>query len=287
MIVKNEMEHLERALESAKEADEIIICDTGSTDNGETVRIARKYTSKVYEDYKWNDSFCEARNHAKSKATGDWIFSLDADEFIHDFGKVREAVEEAQEKGIRAIDIVQIAENDGQLNTFPRIFRNDPDIIWHGVAHNYLSLVGTKVGDVKITYGYSLTHLANPDRTLNILQKAVDTGTAGAREMYYLGREYYYKKRWADCTSMMGKYVQISRFPAEKADAFLMMAHCYWNQSMGDDARDACAQALIINAHFKEACLFMAELSWPKNGEQWRKMAETADNTNVLFARVK
>ncbi len=51
----------------------------------------------------------------------------------------------------------------------------------------------------------------------------------------------------------LGKYVQRSEFLAEKADAFLIMSRCYWLMKMGDDARDACVQALIINPHFREA----------------------------------
>ena len=93
MIAKNEGEHIERALESAKDADAIYVCDTGSTDGGTTVNIAKKYTDNVCTDYTWERSFCKARNHVKSHVKEDWIFSLDCDEFIHDFSKVREAVE--------------------------------------------------------------------------------------------------------------------------------------------------------------------------------------------------
>jgi hypothetical protein len=91
----------------------------------------------------------------------------------------------------------------------------------------------------------------------------------------------------------LGQYVQQSRFLAEKADAFLIMARAYWDLRMPDDARDACVQALIINPRFKEACLFMATLAgdgtsndrWQRNADQWKRMAETADNEDVLFLR--
>jgi hypothetical protein len=71
------------------------------------------------------------------------------------------------------------------------------------------------------------------------------------------------------------------------------MARAYWELRMPDDARDACVQALIINPNFKEACLFMATLAgdgstntrWQGNADQWKRMAETATNDNVLFLR--
>lgn len=308
MIAKNEMEFIARALESAKEADQIVVCDTGSTDNGETVRIAREHGATVFEDYKWEDSFCKARNHVKSKMTTDWIFSLDCDEFIHDWSAVRRAVEYAEEHDIRAIDVLQIAEDStAQTNVFPRLFRNDPDIVWHGAAHNYLSIMGILLVEdngtirachahteeekskalVRLTFGYSLAHLSDKDRTLRILEKAVNdpSSGAGAREKFYLGREYYYRNRWEDACRMFGRYVQESQFLAEKAECFLLMSLCYWNLGLGEDSRDACLQAIKINPHFKEACYWMSQIVWPHHAKQWRDMARSANNHDVLFRR--
>lgn len=287
LIAKNEKDHIARVLESVKDADEIIVCDTGSTDEGETVRIAKMFTDKVYEDYKWEDSFAKARNHAKSKATSDWILSIDCDEFIHDFSKVREAVAEAEAKNIPAINVTQINESDGQINYFPRLFKNSPAIVWNGAAHNYINVQPADLGDVKLTYGFSTAHLLDPDRTLRILETEYKEGRAGARELYYLGREYKNKGRYSEATAVLGKYVQISRFPAEKAEAFLSMAHCYFEQRMIQDARDACAQALILNPDFKEALYFMAQISEPRQARRWQQFAGLADNSGVLFIRTK
>jgi len=80
LIVRDESSVLERCLVSLKGvADEIIVVDTGSADN--TKEIAAKYTDKIY-DFVWCDDFSAARNFANSKATGDWILTIDADEYI-------------------------------------------------------------------------------------------------------------------------------------------------------------------------------------------------------------
>lgn len=286
MIVRNEQDMLSRCLDSVKESDEIVICDTGSTDN--TLEIARQYTDRIYTDFLWCDHFAKARNHVKSKATGDWIFSIDADEFCHDFSKAREAIE----KAFLAVNCTLIAADNAQQNRFPRLFRNVDHIQWVGAVHNYPNVIGEDVGDVRITYDYSPAHFNDRDRTLRILEREVQDPTA-IRERFYLGREYFYRKEYWKAVITLGQYVQKSRFLAEKAEAFFIMSKSYWYMAMPDDARDACVQCLIINPHFKEAILHMAFLAgdgtgnerWEKNAQQWKRLAETADNADVLFVR--
>lgn len=77
MIVKNEQEILTECLNSLESVyDEIVIVDTGSTDN--TIEIAKKYTSKVYS-FEWVDDFSKARNYALSLCNAEYILTWDAD----------------------------------------------------------------------------------------------------------------------------------------------------------------------------------------------------------------
>jgi len=76
----NEEENIKRCLESARRiASEIIVVDMHSKDR--TAAIAKKLGAKVFF-YKYLSYVEPARNFAISKATGDWILILDADEEI-------------------------------------------------------------------------------------------------------------------------------------------------------------------------------------------------------------
>lgn len=80
-IVKNEEKFLATSLASAKKvATEIIVVDSGSTDN--TLNIAKKYTAKVFQQA-WL-GYGPQKNFAVSKTTCDFILHMDADEEITD-----------------------------------------------------------------------------------------------------------------------------------------------------------------------------------------------------------
>ena len=74
MIIKDEEAVLARCLESVRDCvDEIIIVDTGSSD--ESKKIAAGFTDKIY-DFKWIDDFSAARNYSFSKGSMDYLLSL-------------------------------------------------------------------------------------------------------------------------------------------------------------------------------------------------------------------
>jgi glycosyltransferase involved in cell wall biosynthesis len=78
IITKNEQSHIADCLQSIAWADEIIVLDSGSSDD--TVNICRTYTDKVYET-DWQ-GFGIQKQRALDKATNDWVLSIDADEIV-------------------------------------------------------------------------------------------------------------------------------------------------------------------------------------------------------------
>lgn len=80
MIVKNESQHLAACLDTVKDwVDEIVILDSGSTDNTEV--IARGYTDKFFVNADW-PGFGKQRQLAQEYVTSDYILWLDADERV-------------------------------------------------------------------------------------------------------------------------------------------------------------------------------------------------------------
>lgn len=78
IITKNEALNIRECIEAVKWADEIIVVDSGSTDD--TVAICREFTPHVYI-HDW-PGFGIQKNRALDYASKDWVLSLDADERV-------------------------------------------------------------------------------------------------------------------------------------------------------------------------------------------------------------
>lgn len=76
IIAYNEADKIEAALASVTWADEIVVADSNSTDG--TLEIARRYTNRVLQLP--FEGFGKLRNDVLGQLSGDWVFSLDADE---------------------------------------------------------------------------------------------------------------------------------------------------------------------------------------------------------------
>ncbi len=285
MIVKNEEVMLGACLDSVREADEIVVVDTGSTDK--TVEIAKRRLCQVFTDYTWCDDFAGARNHAISKCTGDWILTIDADDTLAPGGmkKIRTAI--AKNPEALCLNVEYKTAGGQNVHNIPVVYQKCKGVFWKGAIHNHLSVQALAHSGATILYGHSPAHKDDPDRAFRILKKEVQKDRTKPRETYYLAREYRYRHDWGQCLHWCDEYLKISLWGPEKADAYLMKARSLWQLQRGEEARDACLQAIKINTNFKEALIFMAEMVGPINRNNWMFMSEIADNSKVLFVRDK
>ncbi|OPX45666.1 SPBc2 prophage-derived glycosyltransferase SunS [Ruminiclostridium hungatei] len=202
MIVKNEEQVLERCLDSVKDiVDEIIIADTGSTDN--TVNIASKYTGHIY-DFEWTDSFSDARNFAQSKASGKWILVLDADEYV-DGDNLKEVkgqlCETSESIDAFSTTIYNFAGYSGEhivQHRSLRIYRNDPNIKYVRTIHEQLIREDKEFKSDKselIIYhsGYMDNVVKGKNknsRNVKLIQKQTDVAGQAAFDYFNMGNEF-------------------------------------------------------------------------------------------------
>ncbi len=270
LIVKDEADYLPTCLESLKGADEIVVVDTGSTDN--TRQVASTYTDKVF-DYDWQDDFSAARNYAKSKATGDWIYSIDADHINETpMDEIRAEVDRIGDK--HSVAFIRL--NDHHDAAW--LFRNDPTIQWTGKVHETINLPATVTTSIRQSIRPREAHT---ERNLRILKQSPDT----PRTRFYTGREYFDLGNYAEAVHHLTRYLEAPAFPAEQAEAWLTIAKAEWLQHHGDKARAACLQAIGTNPDFTEALSFMAEMTFQPLSAKWKRLAEQSTGHDVLFSR--
>jgi glycosyltransferase involved in cell wall biosynthesis len=155
VITHNEENNIRRCLSSVDWADEIVVVDSGSTDD--TKKIASELTQKIF-DIKW-EGFGKAKDFARDKASHQWILSLDADEMITE--DLRKEIQKAIESE-EAFDGYYIPRKSNFLGKwirhggwYPdhvlRLFKKDKAKFKHSVVHEKV--------EVKGKTGYLRNHL--------------------------------------------------------------------------------------------------------------------------------
>lgn len=201
VIVKNEEKNIGQWLSNMRQiADEIIVVDTGSTDN--TLPILENAGITPYH-FTWCNDFAAAKNYAIQQVTGDWIVFLDADEYF-DVSSVQrfrtEMIRYHANKKIGAImcQLVNIDTDNRNkiIDTMiqVRIFRNNKDIYYKNPVHEQLvtkpgKYIMQKCFDLQIIHtGYSTNILRKKaERDLPILQqREKEAKTQQEREQLYV-----------------------------------------------------------------------------------------------------
>lgn len=203
-IVKNEAQNITRSIKSYKDAvDEIIIVDTGSTDN--TVEICKSNGTKVLF-YQWNNDFSAAKNYALEHATGDWIIFLDADEWFDPKLCKAELINIINKTEINKSHAIMttLCEYNCKTNKVimkvltTRIFRNSRHIRFEGAIHERITNAGKDLDQecfaaIEIFHSGYANGLANikAKRNMEILNSQFNKGEVDAYLYFYIFRENY------------------------------------------------------------------------------------------------
>ncbi len=146
MIVKNEIRCIERCMKSLlplREAlpCELIIADTGSNDG--TRAVVERYADLCF-DFEWINDFAAARNAVLDKATGEWFFTVDADEYLDgDFSELTDFLLHptfARQYTVGAVVQRNYQTKDLEYGPYgdflaQRMFRRLPGVRYEGAIH--------------------------------------------------------------------------------------------------------------------------------------------------------
>lgn len=261
MIVKNEQEVLARCLKSCKNLfDEIIIVDTGSSDN--TVKIAQKFTNKIY-NFEWCDDFSAARNFAFSKAKSKYIMWLDADDVIP--CKSLKKLLELKPNLTKDVYMLKydIAFN-GNKPTFSyfreRIIKNCPQAKWQGVVHECITPFGQiEKLDISIQHKKIKTEVST--RNLDIYKKTSKQRPLTPREQYYYGRELFDHKQYKKCYRILNNFVKSGLGWQENViDALILMSYCQRNLNCNTKAFECLFKAFEYDSPRANVCCNIGDI---------------------------
>lgn len=211
MIVKNEEECIGRCLESVHDlVDEIVIVDTGSTDD--TIRICESYNARV-EKFEWNGSFSDARNYGLNKSSGNWVMWLDADEEVDHEGRhlLKDAPEFDQYDVMTILLINYYGDKVDKYKStdiaHTRLFRRSTGVQFINKIHECLDIVGLppeRIGhlDLKVHhYGYLDEEVTKKDkfqRNFTMLKKQLQENESVYWSHYYIASEFYRNRQFQE-----------------------------------------------------------------------------------------
>src|SRR4030042_3288293 len=140
IVTRNEEKVIKECLESAKWADELLGVDGDSIDK--TLAIAAKYQARIIAQEVKEKDFAAWHNQGKKKASGEWIFKLDADERITPELK-KEIQRGIKDKQFNAYAVPRQNILLGKAMKFGgwypdyqiRLFKKDKLITWKGKLH--------------------------------------------------------------------------------------------------------------------------------------------------------
>ena len=278
MIVKDEEDNIGKCLLNLKPlADEMIIVDTGSSDR--TKALAEIFGAKLY-DFEWNNDFSAARNYSLSKATGDWILVMDADEIIspNDFDAIKKIVKAKKPKAFSFVtrnytnmpNIIGTRPNDGTYKDLEmgcgwtpsgkiRLFKNGLNIRFeypvHEAVEPFLKHKGIKTDKCPVP----IHHYGKLNRTKDLQKgegyyhlgiKKLEESPRNAKAIFELAVQAGGLKKWEEAIMLWKKYITLS---SDNPTAFLNLGTAYLHLGRFVEATESTKRAMEIKPDMNDA----------------------------------
>tara|TARA_R110000868_G_C10822935_1_gene758738 strand:+ start:14 stop:1066 length:1053 start_codon:yes stop_codon:yes gene_type:complete len=263
-ISKNEEQFVKRFCDSAKDADLIVIADTGSTDN--TKQVAEKCGAKVYDIAVMPWRFDIARDTALTLIPKDFdiCISLDLDEVLEEgWRKEIERVWKSDTTRLR----YQFDWSSG-ISFYSEKIHHRHGYHWHHPVHEY------PVYDKRIKEVYAHTdmllvsHL--PDSTksrgqyLDLLELAIEEDKHCPRNAFYYARELTFYQKWLEAVVALNKYLAMPEaiWTNERCYAMRLLGKSY--DALGQNGLDWYRKACKESPDIREPYVELAQSCYQK-----------------------
>ncbi len=273
-ICKNEEKFVTRWVESMKEADEIYVLDTGSTDN--TVKLLKdlNVNVKIKEINPWR--FDKARNESLKLLPKDTDICVctDLDEiFNKGWRKELEKVWQKNTNKCQYIYNWSLDKNNNPQITFYYEKIHSLGYKWIYPVHEVLT---TKENENIIkNENIILNHYPDPNKSrssyLPLLELSVKENPNNDRNIHYLGREYMYYKKYNEAIDTLIKHLSLPKatWKDERCASMRYISRCYINLNRYEEAKMWLEKAIKEAPYLREPYVEKAILEYQlKNWEE-------------------
>lgn len=282
LIAKNEEKTLPKLIHSLfdfkKRGGEIILLDTGSTDN--TVSVAKNLGCKVTEvgekfvktinsdlAKKINDHFVidsepnvikenvkifdysEARNFAAQLASNDFVAMPDCDEQYTklDIDKINEKINE----GIKQFEYNFVYSHDANGNEAIKFahskFYNRKFLKWVGIIHEVLQGEAKRYFFDESVIKLEHWQIPSENRSRYLAGLALDCflHPEKDRNSHYFAREMFYNKMWKSAAKEFKRHIEMNKWQPERSQSMIYLGDCFINQGQVEDGLQQYHRAII------------------------------------------
>lgn len=269
-ICKNEEKFVDQWLNSMKEADLVVVTDTGSTDG--TVEKLKSRGAEVFIDPVEPWRFDVARNislqHVPKEA--DICVCTDLDEiFIPGWRALLEAAWQPDAKKAKYLYNWSL-KPDGTPNVqmvYSKVHTRK-DYKWNWPVHEYLKYFGDEPEKHVYVEGMVLNHYPDAGKSrgsyLPLLELAVKEDPESDRMAYYLGREYMYKSLWEKCIETLENYLKMktATWKEERSASMRWIAHACHKLGRLQDAYSWYYRAIAEAPHMRDPYVECAQMAY-------------------------
>ena len=271
-ICKNEEKFVASWVESMKEADEIVVLDTGSTDN--TVEELRKLGVKVEQQIFKPWRFDVARNESLKLVSSDMDFCVCVD------------LDERFKKGWRSElekhlsdDVSRVSYrytwnfnedgSEGVVFFADKIHRNKM-FVWEHPVHETLKQVDFSLNKQITIPTLQLNHYADTTKSrssyLPLLELSVKEDPNSDRNVHYLGREYYFYGKYDKAIETLKHHLEMpnSVWDQERSASCRIIGSCYERLNQSKKAVRYFQQAISECPRVREPYIELAKFYFRK-----------------------